>query len=74
MHVKGLLEMMFEVLSDWIEAFITTMESLEAAEGMHTPPHSGAATSGGNTPPSSATASPRGAHHTHTLSGDSQLP
>ena len=32
MRIKGLLEMMFEVLSDWIDAFIEDIEEVEAAE------------------------------------------
>ena len=39
MRIKGLLEMMFEVLSDWIDAFIEDIEEVEAGE------------TGGNTTP-----------------------
>lgn len=39
MRIKGLLEMMFEVLSDWIDAFIEDIEDVEAGE------------TGGNTTP-----------------------
>lgn len=39
MRIKGLLEMMFEVLSDWIDAFIEDIEEAEAGEtGGHTTP------------------------------------
>ena len=53
MQVKGLLEMMFEVLSDWIQAFISDMEGLESDGG--TPP-----ASRGGTPPHSGNTTPRG--------------
>lgn len=32
MRIKGLLEMMFEVLSDWIDAFIEDIEEAGAGE------------------------------------------
>ncbi len=38
MRVKGLLEMMFEVLSDWIDAFIEDIEEVEASETGSTTP------------------------------------
>ena len=38
MRVKGLLEMMFEVLSDWIDAFIEDIEEVEATETGNTTP------------------------------------
>lgn len=38
MRVKGLLEMMFEVLSDWIDAFIEDIEEVEAGETGNTTP------------------------------------
>ncbi len=38
MRVKGLLEMMFEVLSDWIDAFIEDVEEVEASETGNTTP------------------------------------
>lgn len=70
MYVKGLLEMMFEVQSEWIDTFIDDMESLAAAEGMHSPVQpSGSGQPGSHTPPSSANTSPRGSHHIHTPSG-----
>ena len=49
LNVKGLLEMMFEVLSGWIEAFIGDMEGLEATDGL-TPPPSGSTTPRAHTP------------------------
>jgi len=72
MHVKGLLEMMFEVQSNWIDTFIHDMEGLAAAESMHTPPHSSNGEKGG-TPNTSANTSPRTScsGHTHTPSGPS---
>ena len=63
MYIKGLLEMMFEVQSEWIETFINDMESLAAAEALNTPAQ------GSNTPPSSSNTSPRGPCHSHTPSG-----
>lgn len=66
MRIKGLLEMMFEVLSEWIETFIHDMEGLEAAEGVATPQQTA---SNGTTPPTSTNTSPRGSHHLHTASG-----
>ena len=66
MYVKGLLEMMFEVQSEWIDTFIDDMDSLAAAEAMNTPaPH----TNGSTTPPSSANTSPRGSVQSQTPSG-----
>lgn len=38
MRVKGLLEMMFEVLSDWIDAFIEDIEEAEGTETGNTTP------------------------------------
>ena len=38
MRVKGLLEMMFEVLSDWIDAFIEDIEEVEGSETGNTTP------------------------------------
>ena len=38
MRVKGLLEMMFEVLSDWIDAFIEDIEEVEGSETGSTTP------------------------------------
>ena len=32
MRIKGLLEMMFDVLSDWIDAFIEDIEEVEGSE------------------------------------------
>ena len=70
MYVKGLLEMMFEVQSEWIDTFISDMESLAAAEGINTPLQlSGNGPPGSVTPPSSANTSPRGSQHSHTPSG-----
>lgn len=68
MHVKGLLEMMFEVLSGWIDTFIHDIEGLEAAEGVGGTLQAATQTNG-NTPPPSANTSPRGTHHVHTPSG-----
>lgn len=69
MHVKGLLEMMFEVQSEWIDTFIDDMDSLAAAEAVNTPitpPY------GSSTRPSSANTSPRGSCHSQTPSGNAQ--
>lgn len=38
MRIKGLLEMMFEVLSDWIDAFIEDIEEVEGSETGNTTP------------------------------------
>ena len=38
MRIKGLLEMMFEVLSDWIDAFIEDIEEAEGSETGNTTP------------------------------------
>lgn len=64
MYVKGLLEMMFEVQSEWIDTFINDMDSLAAAEALNTP------IQGSSTPPSSANTSPRGSCQSNTPSGD----
>ena len=66
MHVKGLLEMMFEVQSEWIDTFIYDMDSLAAAEAMNTPVSHA---NGSSTPPSSANTSPRGSVQSQTPSG-----
>ena len=69
MRVKGLLEMMFEVLSDWIETFIHDIEGLEAAEGMSAPLTFPSSSLDSTTPPPSSNTSPRGSHHLHSASG-----
>ncbi len=38
LRVKGLLEMMFEVLSNWIDAFIEDVEEVEEGEAGRTTP------------------------------------
>ena len=66
MYVKGLLEMMFEVQSEWIDSFIDDIDSLAAAEGLSTPMQG---YNGSATPPSSANTSPRGSTQSQTPSG-----
>ncbi len=68
MYVKGLLEMMFEVQSEWIDTFIDDMDSLAAAEALNAP---APPVNGSNTPPSSANTSPRGSTQSQTPSGRS---
>ncbi|DBA96975.1 TPA: hypothetical protein ACH3X1_001299 [Trebouxia sp. C0004] len=51
MRVKGLLEMMFEVLSDWIDAFIEDIEEVEASETGSTTPKGSLSPRDGRGPP-----------------------
>lgn len=69
MRVKGLLEMMFEVLSVSIGEFIEDIEGVEAAEGIGSSTSSAPSQAGNLGSPSSAHTSPRNYDRSHAVSG-----
>ena len=69
MRVKGLLEMMFEVLSVSIGEFIEDIEGVEAAEGIGSSTSSAPSQAGNLGSPSSSHTSPRNYDRAHAVSG-----